>query len=1059
MKQLKMENLVMAEPLASKKHAAVLEAVAKMVTRIRAAGYPVVRLHSDCGGEFMSKGLRKWCALQSIYKTTGEPDVPQTRGRIENAVGRVKGLARSLLQSQPDLPITLWPHAVRHAAERLWRISMAALGKEMPPLIPFGTKVVVRQRSWSAKGKGAWKDKVQDARVLAPALELSRGYYVETSEGEGFVTSVLFQNVQVAGQPGSAVVTECEPVNLRRRVTGKQPPPEEPPLVRSLQDVPDEESHDPLALLMKEDQAAAALAAQTPWDRDAVVEFLKQTELRKRTGSSRTALNGGAQFIFGACRHGGVIGTSGLTGDLPGFTAFVVRLIREVVPAHHFTSVALGYNTRMDVHRDLNNQKGSRNVVVPLCVPKTGGEVWVQARQGDVLRGQPQVQVAKGQPLVGQILPWTDGYVTLDPNAWRMVMPWKVGQERIVLVAYSVGAWQAATPTLKGQLEDLGFPLPSGARLVDPVGRGGVGGAETGVAMKKNFQATQSQEPGAEVVGEVCWCKGYQVDPSLCLCKGLRESPLSDSGGPLNPLEVSQDECQGERGLGDEDGSMKVVYAIEELSEEDPADFYYSVGTRGWDDSEKPQTLLVDSIVEALDRKQVMLSAILWAEEDRLAQLSADRRDQSGELEVVERTVLSLEKDVGELRTVIRSMRSHLDEDRFGRFGADVLPPFQGDRVGEGSKHRCAMMQTSADSAETDKPPQDHENSGIPDEFLTSRSVTLQEVQENLDEWIEPLRDEVNALEYVHEAVESVTERELQDLEKKGFTIERIPGRGVFVVKAGTGRKRARIVACGNYLDPSKGVSAGGVESHSPTLQKYSTFAAGLDTTAFRAQLRMAALNKWSAAGLDVKTAFLRAPLGPVLQERHLIAVKPPAILVRAGIVKAGTFWLVRKAVYGLAPAPKAWSTYRDGELRQKKWTGSQGGSFEFRPMYSDPSLWEVLCSGQVVGHLGVYVDDLLITGSRYAINEVIQAVRSLWETSEPEWIDEPGGLTFLGVQVRRTAEGDYVLNEVKYARELLSKYPQVQAGSWVPMLKEDVGEPEQHVTAEDHRRAQGIHR
>ena len=143
MKQLKMENLVMAEPLASKKHAAVLEAVAKMVTRIRAAGYPVVRLHSDCGGEFMSKGLRKWCALQSIYKTTGEPDVPQTRGRIENAVGRVKGLARSLLQSQPDLPITLWPHAVRHAAERLWRISMAALGKEMPPLIPFGTKVIM----------------------------------------------------------------------------------------------------------------------------------------------------------------------------------------------------------------------------------------------------------------------------------------------------------------------------------------------------------------------------------------------------------------------------------------------------------------------------------------------------------------------------------------------------------------------------------------------------------------------------------------------------------------------------------------------------------------------------------------------------------------------------------------------------------------------------------------------------------------------------------------------------------------------------------------------------
>lgn len=58
---------------------------------------------------------------------------------------------------------------------------------------------------------------------------------------------------------------------------------------------------------------------------------------------------------------------------------------------------------------------------------------------------------------------------------------------------------------------------------------------------------------------------------------------------------------------------------------------------------------------------------------------------------------------------------------------------------------------------------------------------------------------------------------------------------------------------CGNYLnDPG----AGGAKQDAAQL-----YAGGADTTCLRAALSVAACRDWSAAALDVKTAFLNAPL------------------------------------------------------------------------------------------------------------------------------------------------------------------------------------------------------
>ena len=52
----------------------VLAATQRMLVRIQHHGYPVPRIHSDRGGEFVNKSFRTFCELRQIHRTTGDPD-------------------------------------------------------------------------------------------------------------------------------------------------------------------------------------------------------------------------------------------------------------------------------------------------------------------------------------------------------------------------------------------------------------------------------------------------------------------------------------------------------------------------------------------------------------------------------------------------------------------------------------------------------------------------------------------------------------------------------------------------------------------------------------------------------------------------------------------------------------------------------------------------------------------------------------------------------------------------------------------------------------------------
>ncbi|CAI7837083.1 unnamed protein product [Closterium sp. NIES-53] len=80
--------------------------------------FPVLRLHSDRGGEFSSGLLRAFCRARGISQTFTLPDSPQQNGIAERRIGMVMDVARTSMM-HAAAPHFLWPFAVRYAAHQI----------------------------------------------------------------------------------------------------------------------------------------------------------------------------------------------------------------------------------------------------------------------------------------------------------------------------------------------------------------------------------------------------------------------------------------------------------------------------------------------------------------------------------------------------------------------------------------------------------------------------------------------------------------------------------------------------------------------------------------------------------------------------------------------------------------------------------------------------------------------------------------------------------------------------------------------------------------------------
>ena len=122
-------------------------------------------------------------------------------------------------------------------------------------------------------------------------------------------------------------------------------------------------------------------------------------------------------------------------------------------------------------------------------------------------------------------------------------------------------------------------------------------------------------------------------------------------------------------------------------------------------------------------------------------------------------------------------------------------------------------------------------------------------------------------------------------------------------------KRKVRVVACGNFA-----LTTGDA-----------TFSATPDITALRLVLRLASFArkkgiKVRVSSTDVSVAFLNAPL----ETEYSVAITPPAILHRVGLIDPDEVWVLQKALYGLRESPRAWFFEKHKTMRQLEfqWNG-----------------------------------------------------------------------------------------------------------------------------------------
>ena len=330
------------------------------------------------------------------------------------------------------------------------------------------------------------------------------------------------------------------------------------------------------------------------------------------------------------------------------------------------------------------------------------------------------------------------------------------------------------------------------------------------------------------------------------------------------------------------------------------------------------------------------------------------------------------------------------------------------------------------------------------DEALRTKVVPVSQFLKEHEMWRPAIMAEMNQLFEEKGALRRTTMADLQDLRERGVEVELIPSKLVITMKPGPKRK-IRIVACGNYVE-SKGEEL---------------FAAGADSTALRLALKLTAQLKWTLLTVDIRVAFLNAPLTTTLkdgsEDTAVFALKPPALLVKLNFAKSDEVWVAERAIYGLRQSPRSWSLHRDEVLR-----GLHLRGYELRQAVSEPNLWIVESEDQrLCGVILVYVDDMMITGETGMAKMIVTELQKIWQTSEPEGIDGGKPTKFLGMEIEKIGE-NIKASQTSFIKDRLN----VNLGeNWMEMrgsttpCNRDVGETEDEkdVTTEMVREAQRV--
>jgi hypothetical protein len=173
-------------------------------------------------------------------------------------------------------------------------------------------------------------------------------------------------------------------------------------------------------------------------------------------------------------------------------------------------------------------------------------------------------------------------------------------------------------------------------------------------------------------------------------------------------------------------------------------------------------------------------------------------------------------------------------------------------------------------------------------------------------------------------------------------------------------------------------------------------FAPGARMESVRLLLTLTAQEGWQVHHMDVKSVFLNGNL------KEEVYVRQPAGFIIAG--QEGNVLRLRKVLYGLRQALRAWNSKLDDTLKKMDFVQSKHEHAIYKRSHGD-----------VILLVGVYVDNLVITGSSLtAVEEFKEEMKS------PFLMSDIGLLSFyLDIEVRQDA-GGITLQQTHYAKKIL---------------------------------------
>ncbi|CAE6966013.1 RE1 [Symbiodinium sp. CCMP2592] len=433
--------LTFAVGLTNNQAGTVKRGLQDIVLYLQMHGFPVYRFHSD-KGEFYNHQLRAWLREQGVFGTWSEPGVPQSNGRAEATVRWVKDSIRTYLASA-SLPVRLWPTAAEAvtAAQRAkvlgWKSHLAA---------PYGATVHLRKKAFDKYGplkrENTLESKWHKGVYVGLSSILHHGHLVYVP-GDGVDKEKFFHTLHVRpnlvdpGQPEVELRAD-DKVKPRRRVTEKTSPAGVE--MKKLK----AENKDLGSLATSE----AAKLLQS-WDVEEAKELVVQLAREGFFDAQK----------FGVFRHGGTVGW--MTGllEYPEVSKMLARVVKESCPLASFTSILVSCNVSKAIHKDFNNDYQTKNYVVPLTVPESGGELWVELKEGDVVQGHIERRESGGKQVYGQLHSLRPGEaIEFSPARYHEVMDWT--GERVVIIAYTPNCLGKLSQEDLQQLHDHDFPVP-----------------------------------------------------------------------------------------------------------------------------------------------------------------------------------------------------------------------------------------------------------------------------------------------------------------------------------------------------------------------------------------------------------------------------------------------------------------------------------------------------------------------------------------------------------------------------------------------------------------------